>query len=340
MTEIGHLKGHADWVTAIETGHAQRENEDTQVLISSSRDKTILIWKFNQESGRIEEFGEPVKCLTGHSHFISDLALTNDNNHLLSASWDREMRLWDLRTGKTTQRFAGEHKKEILSCAISNDGRYILSSGADRAIKLWNVRGECRHTVQDSNHQDWVSKVRYIPTSSKGSATGHYFASVGWDGHLKVWNNQTFNIKDSFRAHDANINCLAVSPRGNFIVTGGKDQKVRIYDFADVERENPVYEASSPVNAIAFNPKCHWIAIGTENGWAVWDFESKDTPVIADGSYSLAKVEETQTENKKVKPTKYHQVTSIAWNTLGTRLFVGYSNGIIKVHEITVEKSS
>ena len=104
--EIGHLEGHSDWVTAIETGHAQRENEDTQVLISSSRDKTILIWKFNNESGRIEEFGEPVKCLTGHSHFISDLALTNDNNHLLSASWDKEMRLWDLRTGKTTQRFA------------------------------------------------------------------------------------------------------------------------------------------------------------------------------------------------------------------------------------------
>ena len=24
VTEIGHLKGHADWITAIETGHAQR----------------------------------------------------------------------------------------------------------------------------------------------------------------------------------------------------------------------------------------------------------------------------------------------------------------------------
>jgi len=24
--EIGHLKGHSDWVTAIETGHPQKEN--------------------------------------------------------------------------------------------------------------------------------------------------------------------------------------------------------------------------------------------------------------------------------------------------------------------------
>lgn len=59
------------------------------------------------------------------------------------------MRLWDLRTGKTSQIFVeGGHSKEILSCAISADGRYILSSGADREIKLWNVKGKCKHTVK------------------------------------------------------------------------------------------------------------------------------------------------------------------------------------------------
>merc|ERR1739838_1096431 len=157
-------------------------------------------------------------------------------------------------------------------------------------------------------HQDWVSKIRYIPTSNKSSVAGHFFASVGWDGYLKVWNNQTFNIKDSFKAHDANINCLADSP--------------------------------SPVTCVAFNPKCHWIAIGTENKWVVWDFESKDTPVVAEGEFKLAKISETQTETKKVKQPKYYQVTSISWNTLGTRLFVGYSNGDIKVYEITIEKAN
>ena len=146
------------------------------------------------------------------------------------------MRLWDLRTGKTTQRFVENgHTKEILSCAISSDGRYILSSGADREIKLWNVKGNCKHTVKDYNHQDWVSKVRFIPTSNKTSVPGgQFFASVGWDGYLKIWNNQTFNIKDSFKAHDFNINAVTVSPRGNFIVTGGKDKKVRVFDFSDV----------------------------------------------------------------------------------------------------------
>lgn len=59
--EIGHLSGHSDWVTAIETGHPQKENEDTQVLITASRDRTIVIWKFNNESKGTSDFGEPVQ---------------------------------------------------------------------------------------------------------------------------------------------------------------------------------------------------------------------------------------------------------------------------------------
>jgi len=341
-TEIGHLKGHSDWVTAIETGHPQKENEDTQVLITASRDKTILIWKFNNESKVVSDFGVPVQSLTGHNHFISDLALTNDNNYLLSASWDKTMRLWDLRNGKTTQRFTEDgHTKEVLSCAISSDGRYILSSGADRDIKLWNVKGNCKHTVKEYNHNDWVSKVRFIPTSTKTAVGGQYFASVGWDGYLKIWNNQTFSIKDSLRVHDANINAITVSPRGNFIVTGGKDKKVNVFDFSDVEKPAPSHDAGSPVNCLAFNPRCHWIAIGTEVGWQIWDFEAKDTPVIAEGSFKLEgkkTLEEKQT--KKPKADKFHQVTSISWNTLGNRLFVGFSNGDIKAIEVTEEKSN
>lgn len=285
---IGHLKGHTDWVTAIETGHPQNENEDTPVLITASRDKTILIWKFNNDYTDLNNFGKPVQSLTGHSHFISDLALTNDNNFLLSSSWDKSMRLWDLKSSKTTQRFVDDgHTKEILSCAISHDGRFILSSGADNEIKLWNIKGQCKHTVKDPSHHDWVSKVRFIPTAKNTTAGGLYFASIGWDGYMKTWNNQTFQIKDSLRAHDANINALTISPRGNFIVTGGKDKKVKIFDFSNVEKKTPVLDAGAPVNCLAFNPKFHWIAIGTEVDWKIYDFELKDNQVIGEDTFKL-----------------------------------------------------
>ena len=43
-------------------------------------------------------------------------------------------------------------------------------------------------------------------------------------------------------------------------------------------------------------------------------------------------------QSKKVKLDKFHQVTSIAWNTLGNRLFVGFTNGAIKAFEIAEER--
>jgi guanine nucleotide-binding protein subunit beta-2-like 1 protein len=227
------------------------------VLITASRDKTILIWKFNQSVRTINEFGEPVKCLTGHSHFISDLALTSDNNHLISSSWDKELRLWDLRNGNVLRFVNNGHTREVLSCGISSDGRYILSVGADRAIKLWNVKGECKHTFQDNLHQDWVSKVRYISVGKKSSVAGQFFATVGWDGYLKIWNNQTCSIKDSLKVHDGSIVALTVSPRGNYIVTGGKDMRVKVFDFTDVEKVQPTHDTKYPITSLAFNPKYH-----------------------------------------------------------------------------------
>ena len=61
-------------------------------------------------------------------------------------------------------------------------------------------------------------------------------------------------------------------------------------------------------------------------------------PIIADRKLKLEKVVQDESNSKKLKPTKQHSVTSLAWNTLGTRLFVGFSNGDIKVYDINEER--
>ena len=60
----------------------------------------------------------------------------------------------------------------------------------------------------------------------------------------------------------ANINAVTVSPRGNFIVTGGKDKKkVRVFDFSDVEKPAPQHDAGAPVNCLAFNHRCQGLQL-------------------------------------------------------------------------------
>lgn len=43
--------------------------------------------------------------------------------------------------------------------------------------------------------------------------------------------------------------------------------KVKVFDFTDVEKPLPTHDTKASITALAFNPKCHWIAIGTEVGW-------------------------------------------------------------------------
>lgn len=196
----GELRGHSDWVTCIVSGFSQKENEDSPVLVSGSRDKSLIIWRLNEEDQQTEDnklFGKPYRQLTGHNHFVSDLALSQENCFVISSSWDKTLRLWDLRTGTTTRLFQG-HTKEVFTVAFSPDNRQILSSGADRKVYLWNTLGDVKYKTgpehpgdQDTiNHQDWVSQIRYAPknqSSGKAQNIPPYFTSVGWDGRLKLW---------------------------------------------------------------------------------------------------------------------------------------------------------
>ena len=116
----GVLKGHGDWVTSLAT-----TQEDPNLLLSSSRDKSVIVWHLTH-SGEEEGYGYARRALRGHSHFVSDVVISSDGAFALSASWDSELRLWDISSGKTTRRFVG-HEKDVLSVAFSVDNRQIVS---------------------------------------------------------------------------------------------------------------------------------------------------------------------------------------------------------------------
>ena len=120
VTPRGTLSGHGDWVTSLAT-----TPEDPNLLLSSSRDKSVIVWQLTH-SNTSSDYGFARRALRGHSHFVSDVVISSDGAFALSASWDSELRLWDIATGKTTRRFVG-HEKDVLSVAFSVDNRQIVS---------------------------------------------------------------------------------------------------------------------------------------------------------------------------------------------------------------------
>jgi WD40 repeat protein len=106
--------------------------------------------------------------------------ISSDGAYALSASWDKTLRLWELSTGATTRRFVG-HTNDVLSVSFSADNRQIVSGSRDRTIKLWNTLGDCKFTITDKGHTEWVSCVRFSPNPQNP-----VIVSAGWDKLVKV----------------------------------------------------------------------------------------------------------------------------------------------------------
>jgi WD40 repeat protein len=155
------LEGHSDSIT----GLAVLENGN---FISVSLDKTIIIWdsetltkiKFLTETSDIWSViafsndlfvtgngkgdlkvwsysleHKLIKTLTDHSSSVLDLAVLN-NGHLVSASQNGSIRLWDksFKSYKTEK----AHSKAVLALKVSSNGS-LISSSEDKTIKTWNT---------------------------------------------------------------------------------------------------------------------------------------------------------------------------------------------------------
>jgi WD40 repeat protein len=126
------------------------------------------------------------KCVK--SNFYGQV-ISSDGAYALSSSWDKTLRLWELSTGITTRRFVG-HTNDVLSVSFSADNRQIVSGSRDRTIKLWNTLGDCKYTITDKGHTEWVSCVRFSPNPQNP-----VIVSAGWDkivkvrgySHLEMW---------------------------------------------------------------------------------------------------------------------------------------------------------
>jgi len=309
----GLLKGHKGWVTAIATTSTRAD-----MILSSSRDKTVIQWNLARtgESEDPNEYGKAHRALRGHSHYVEDVVISKDGHFALSASWDGELRLWDLNYGTTSRRFVG-HKKDVTSVAFSADNRQIVSGSRDKTIRLWNTLGECKFTIEDGGHSDWVSCVQFSP-----NATNPVIVSAGWDKVVKVWTLvEEFKLRKTLVGHTGYINAVTVSPDGSLCASGGKDGTAMLWDLNEGKHLYSL-DAGDIINALVFSPNRYWLCAGTNQGIIIWDLESKA---------EVAKL------NQSVDGfnTKYSSQTigclSLAWSSDGSTLFAGYTDSIIRV---------
>ncbi|KAK3282636.1 hypothetical protein CYMTET_9633 [Cymbomonas tetramitiformis] len=201
---IRTLKGHGHWVNtmALSTEHALRTGpydhnsreppedpeEAKQIararydelrggrperMVSGSDDFTMFLWEPNEDKKHLAR-------MTGHVQLINQVQFSPNGQWIVSASFDKSVKLWDGATGKFITSFFG-HIAPVYQVAWSADSRLILSGSKDSTLKIWEVR--TRKLKMDlPGHEDEVYSVDWSPN-------GWRVCSGSKDRCLKIWRN-------------------------------------------------------------------------------------------------------------------------------------------------------
>ena len=160
------------------------------------------------------------------------------------------------------------------------------------------------HTI--FRHSGGIQTVAYSPVNSS------LIASAGNNGAIKLWNLQN-GTATTLGHHTDAVNSIAFSPDGIFLVSGGDDYVLKLWDVRRkqhiVTRDHITGRTRSQVKAVAFSPNGEMIATGGRH----------------------AKLWNARTHNEMVTFTHDEWVLAVAFSTDGKLLATGDNNGQINV---------
>ena len=196
--------------------------------------------------------------------------------------------LLDLRTGRVHADLV--QKDDVINAvAFSPDGKLLVTGHGviDKAkpgVKVWDVE---KATLV----REWPAKRQQV-TGVAVSPDGKYVASVGyssklptdrddfkgwdWDQLVSVHDIGTGELVRNLKGHDQSPCCVAFSPNGKLLASGGPDKTVRIWNVGSGANARTFIGHTSQVGALAFAPDGKQLASGgLDKSVYIWDM----TPV-------------------------------------------------------------
>ncbi len=199
------LMGHDRGVNAVEF------SPDSKILASGSDDQTVRIWD--------PELGKKIKTLGKHKDSVRGLSFYPDGKFLVSGGSDFKIKVWDAVKWKEAAVIEGI-PNEVESVAFSNDGK-IIAGCWEGTIGIWTAgTGKRANTLRFNTH---FKSISFFPGSS-------ILAAGGTDKMIHIVNGETGAELRKLEGHSESVEAVHFSPAGRFLVSGGLDSSVKIWE--------------------------------------------------------------------------------------------------------------
>lgn len=263
------MKGHTNTVNGVKFSPTGTH------MVSCSTDLSIKLWDVATYAC--------LRTLRGHDHTISAVvflpapslfsttpstsgdsasrvggtgvsASVAGSQHVLSASRDATVKLWDVETGFCDATFS-DHNDWVRCLAVrQSDGALWASSGNDQVIIVYEQHGgggggssatSHRKLVELRGHEHVIESIAFISEeplkngSTVRSSSSHvkhtemvrdYLASGSRDRTVRVWQISQGSCLATFKAHENWVRSVLIHPSGLYVISGSDDKTIRVFD--------------------------------------------------------------------------------------------------------------
>jgi len=125
----------------------------------------LILLPFGLES---QDYPVELRIQAGHANKVTVVKFSPDGKFLASGSYDRNVILWDVQTGRELRRF--QTAGYPITLDISTDGSLILSNTDQGVTQLWEI--QTGKLVKQLGGKDLYIKVAKFLPGSKQFITG------------------------------------------------------------------------------------------------------------------------------------------------------------------------
>lgn len=218
----------------------------------------------------------------GHQDAVVGLQFVRGGSQLVSASWDRTVRLWDVDSSTVNSAtVVDSHRDQVLSVSFDgslepNRASRIASAGKDRVVKVTDVESYVEE-LEIREHKAELYDAEFSPD-------GSMIATAGNDGVVCLFDTKSGDLLVRLDGHGGAVWSVSWSPDGTLLASGGDDASVRIWEVASRTLQQTLVGHEDRVISVTFSHDGKRVASTSRDSTVrLWSLDAPQRPQVLVG---------------------------------------------------------